>query len=226
MAGEELGLVHPFSFQVRRDGPVVLLLAGRSWEVSHVDWDRRVAYVKATTAQGRSRWLGSGISLRFDLCRAIRRVLHEGTLDVQFSRRARTALDEILKTFSWVDGTGTAIVHHATGATRWWTFAGLRANLTLGELLGTLRVPTSREDNLSIQLREGASVEVVKRRLEEVTADAPAGALPVTDDAVDSLKFSACLPRDLAVRTLRQRGSDPEAVRTCLHEPIRHVSAH
>ena len=35
----ELGLVHPLSFQVRRDGPVVLLLAGRSWEVSYVDWE-------------------------------------------------------------------------------------------------------------------------------------------------------------------------------------------
>ena len=91
----ELGLVHPLSFLVRRDGPVVLLLAGRSWEVTHVDWDRRVACVKATTGKGRSRWIGQGIPLSFDLCRAIRRVLDEGTLEVRLSRRARTKLDEI-----------------------------------------------------------------------------------------------------------------------------------
>ena len=65
----ELGLVHPLSFQVRRDGPVVLSLAGRSWEVAHVDWDRRVAYVKTTSEKGRSRWIGPGIPLRFELCR-------------------------------------------------------------------------------------------------------------------------------------------------------------
>ena len=53
----ELGLVHPLSFQVRRGGPVVLLLAGRGWEVSHVDWNHRIAYVKATTEKGRSRWI-------------------------------------------------------------------------------------------------------------------------------------------------------------------------
>ena len=74
----ELGLVHPLSFQVRREGPAVLLLAGRSWEVSQVDWERRVVYVKATREKGRSRWIGSGIPLRFELCRAIRQVLEEG----------------------------------------------------------------------------------------------------------------------------------------------------
>ena len=106
----ELGLVHPLSFLVRRDGPVVLLLAGRSWEVTHVDWDRRVAYVKATTGKGRSRWIGQGIPLSFDLCRAIRRVLDEGTLEVRLSRRARTKLDEIRGSFSWVDAAGTVII--------------------------------------------------------------------------------------------------------------------
>ena len=163
--------------------------------MSHVDWDRRVAYVNATTEKGRSRWIGQGIPLRFDLCRAIRRVLDEGTLEIQLSRRARTELDEIRQTFSWVDDTGTAIVRDTTGASRWWTFAGLRANMMLGELIGPLRLPTSREDNLSIRLRDGASVEELKRRLDDVNVAAKEGAFPVTAAAVDALKFSVCLPR-------------------------------
>ena len=220
----ELGLVHPLSFQVRRDGPVVLLLAGRSWQVTHVDWDRRVAYVKATAERGRSRWVGQGLPLRFDLCRAIRRVLWEGTVGIDISRRARTRLDEIHEGFSWVEASGTAIVRDTTGAGRWWTFAGLRANMTLGELIGTLRFPTTRADNLSIRLRDGVTVEELKQRLDDVPTDAEDGVFPVTDDAVDSLKFSACLPRGLAVRTLRERGSDRDAVRTCLHEPIRQIT--
>ncbi len=220
----ELGLVHPLSFQVRRDGPVVLLLAGRSWQVTHVDWDRRVAYVKATGERGRSRWVGQGLPLRFDLCRAIRRVLWEGTVGIDISRRARTRLDEIQQGFSWVEASGTAIVRDTTGAGRWWTFAGLRANMTLGELIGTLRFPTTREDNLSIRLRDGVTVEELKRRLDDAPTDAEHGVFPVTDAAVDSLKFSACLPRELAVRTLRERGSDRDAVRTCLHEPMRQVT--
>ena len=220
----ELGLVHPLSFQVRPDGPVVLLLAGRSWQVTHVDWDRRVAYVKATAERGRSRWVGQGLPLRFDLCRAIRRVLWEGTVGIDISRRARTRLDEIQEGFSWVEASGTAIVRDTTGAGRWWTFAGLRANMALGELIGTLRFPTTREDNLSIRLRDGVTVEELKGRLDDGPTDAEDAVFPVTDTAVDSLKFSACLPRELAVRTLRERGSDRDAVRTCLHEPIRQIT--
>ena len=220
----ELGLVHPLSFLVRRDGPVVLLLAGRSWEVTHVDRDRRIAYVKATTEKGRSRWIGPGIPLGFDLCRAIRRILDEGNLEVRLSRRARTKLDEIRERFSWVDAAGTVVVRDTAGAGRWWTFAGLRANMTLGELIGTLRLPAAREDNLSIRLRDGVGVEELRRRLDAVDVETTEEAFPASDEAVDSLKFSACLPKELAVRTLRRRGSDPAAVRTCLQEPVRQVT--
>ena len=220
----ELGLVHPLSFQVRRTGPVVLLLAGRNWEVSHVDWDRRVAYVKATVEKGRSRWIGPGIPLGFELCRAIRRVLDDGTLDIELSRRARTKLVEMRQHFSWVDTTATAIVRDTAGASRWWTFAGLRANTMLGELIGTHRLPTAREENLSIRLQDGTGAEDLKSRLDQVDAEAQEAVFPVTDEAVEALKFSACLPRELAERTLRARNSDGPAASTCLREPIRQVT--
>ena len=220
----ELGLVHPISFQVRRDGPVVLSLAGRSWEVAHVNWERRVAYVKAANEKGRSLWIGAGIPLRFELCRAIRQVLAEGKLDVELTKRARGKLDELQEAFSWVDPGGTTVVRDTVGATRWWTFAGLRANTMLGELIGTMRLPKSREDNLSIRLQAGAGVEDLRRALERQNTDAKGNEFPVTDTAVDSLKFSACLPGELAARTLRARGSDWNAVRTCRQEPIRHVA--
>ena len=220
----ELGLVHPLSFQVRRDGPVVLLLAGRSWEVSHVDWDHRIAYVKASAERGRSRWVGPGVPLSFDLCRAIRRVLVEGSLDIDVSKRARTKLDELRQNFSWVDTTGTAVVRDQTaGTNHWWTFAGLRANTALGQLTGPLRLPVSREDNLSIRLRDDVGVEDLRRRAGGQPTDTIGDVLPVTADTAESLKFSSCLPEELALRTIRQRGSDAQGVRVCLEEPIRSI---
>ena len=219
----ELGLVHPLSFQLRRNGPVVLLLAGRSWEVTHVDWDRRVAYVKASPEQGRSRWLGPGTVLHVDLCRAVRRVLAGNRLGVEISRRARSRLDEIRQRFPWADAGSTAVVRDPAGTSRWWTFAGIRANAMLGELLGTLGAPTARDANLSIRLRDGVAFEELQGRLDAASADVTKCAFPVSDDAVDALKFSACLPRRLAVRTLQERGADRDAVRACLGEPLRHV---
>ena len=220
----ELGLVHPLSFQVRREGSVVLLLAGRSWEVSWVDWDRRVAYVKATTEKGHSRWIGPGMPLSFNLCRAIRQVLAEGTLDIELSNRAGIKLDQVRQQFSWVDLDSTAVVRDSAGTSRWWTFAGIRANLMLGELIGRLRLPTLREDNLSIRLRDGTTVEDLKRRLAEERDEVTAKAFPITEHAVDALKFSACLPKQLALRTLQERGHDPEGVRACRRSPIQSIS--
>ena len=217
----ELGVVHPLSFQLHREGPVVLSLAGRSWEVTEVDWSRRIAYVKAADARGRSRWIGSGTPLRFELCRAIRQVLHEGTLDVALTERARAKLGKLRADFSWVDATSTAVVRDNVGTTRWWTFAGVRANTMLGQLVGPLRFGKSREENLSIRLVDDVAVDGLKKQLDD--ADGKGNGFPVTDAAVDSLKFAACLPRELAIRTLRERGSDPEAVRTCLREPIRQI---
>ncbi len=54
-------------------------------------------------------------------------------------------------------------------------------------------------------------------------AAAIAGGFPVTDEAVESLKFSACLPPPLAARALRLRGADPAGGDACLREPLRHV---
>lgn len=115
------------------------------------------------------------------------------------------------------------VVRDPAGVSRWWTFAGLRANAILGELAGPLRLPTSREDNLAIRLRDDAGIEDLRRRLDDLPGDADDDVFPVTADGTDSLKFSSCLPEELALRTVRRRGSDARGVRACLSEPIRHL---
>ena len=59
---KELGNVHESTFYKRQDGPVILVLAGRSWKTNHLDWKRRIAHVEPTDERGRSRWLGEGSS--------------------------------------------------------------------------------------------------------------------------------------------------------------------
>ena len=55
---QELGYVDEMTFLGTTKGPRVLLLGGRAWRVTHVDWQRRVAFVEATEDKGRSRWKG------------------------------------------------------------------------------------------------------------------------------------------------------------------------
>src|SRR5207237_181173 len=72
---QELGSVDQTTFLSHRQGPRVLLLGGRAWRVTHLDWSRRIAHVEATEETGRSRWRGSGPTLGFRLCQALRRLL-------------------------------------------------------------------------------------------------------------------------------------------------------
>ena len=52
-------------------------LGGRAWHVTHIDWQRKVAHVEVSEAQGRTRWKGTGQGLSFRLSQAIKRVLAE-----------------------------------------------------------------------------------------------------------------------------------------------------
>ena len=72
---KELGSVHESTFFNRDGGPSVLLLAGRCWRTTHLDWRRRIAHVEPTEQRGKSRWLGEGQFLGYRVCQAIRETL-------------------------------------------------------------------------------------------------------------------------------------------------------
>lgn len=57
---QELGFVDELTFLGKQPGPRVLLLGGRAWHVTHVDWGRRVAFVEVSDDKGRSHWKGAG----------------------------------------------------------------------------------------------------------------------------------------------------------------------
>ena len=105
---EELGSVDEMTFLGKQDGPRVLLLGGRAWLVSHIDWQRRVAYVKATDTKGRSQWKGERPGLGFRLCQSIKRLLAGDDDSAMWSKRARQQIAAVHKEFAWLDIEGTA----------------------------------------------------------------------------------------------------------------------
>ena len=134
-------------------------------------------------------------------------------------------MESVVERCAWVDETSTAVVHSSDGSFDWWTFAGLAANSALAELLGPLRREDARAQNLAIPLASQATLSEIRQRLQSVDPEQPEVRIPVTDEALEGLKFHACLPRDLAHRVIEARLADPEGVRACLEEPIRFVMA-
>ncbi|HBP21508.1 MAG TPA: ATP-dependent helicase [Planctomycetes bacterium] len=220
---KELGQVHQRSFQVPPDQKPVLLLAGRSWTVNHLDWPRRIAQVEPTKGErGKSRWLGSSLPLHSRLCRAVRSVLADGEVPVRLTKRAQEKLEELLADYSWVQDGTTALVRDPKGL-RWWTFAGLLANATLSELLGAVSEQGGQAENLAIRLR--ADVDLTQ--LEAVVSGFPAAdvlSVPVPAEAAEGLKFSVCLPPHLLEANLSAALADADAVTRGVQEPLRAVT--
>jgi ATP-dependent Lhr-like helicase len=222
---QEIGFVDELSFLGKRNGPHVILLGGRAWHVTYVDWQRRAAFVEPSDAPGRSRWQGAGQGLGFALCQAIKCLLATDDQRTCWSRRATEAICQVRRDFAWLTSSDTAFVTDAAGTGAWWTFAGSRANATLAHTLAQ-RIH-SRVDHDSFQLTftaETSTHEIEAEIIQLKTADLAQLSPAVDEQAVNGLKFSHCLPPDLAQELLAARLCDTESLRTILAKPVRFVT--
>jgi ATP-dependent Lhr-like helicase len=215
--------VHESTFLLQAEGDPVLLLAGHSWKVTHIDWSRQEAFVEPAKQTGKSRWLGVGQPLHFRLCRAIRRVLTGRADETGWSRRAVERLAALRSDFPWLDERATTLVRGAGRRIVWWTFAGQLANETLTQLLRELKYAVSGVDNLCINFLD-ASADMSNIIADLRDSPWQSATCPVSERSLDRVKFSNCLPRGLAVRSLAARLADPAAVGIVLEEPLRIVS--
>ncbi|MET9965024.1 DEAD/DEAH box helicase [Streptomyces sp. NPDC006356] len=220
----EIGRTDPDLLTAKIDGPRKLLLAGRSWLVTYIDWKRKRCFVEPVDGGGRAKWSGFGFEriTSFELARAVREVLLGTDPDVVLTKRAMAALAEARDHFlEHVHPGGTLIGRGSGGYLRWWTWAGHRANATLAATLDSLAAPAQRVNDCWIRLREDISPQIWK----QVVADAPEQlCLPEVDErAVKGLKFAEALPPRLAEATLAARFADPDGARAVLKEPVRFV---
>ena len=220
---QELGFVDELSFLTKRDEPTVLLLGGRPWRITHIDWPRRIAHVEAADADGRSRWSGRGQELSFRLAQAIKRILMDEGHAPNWSRRATQAIDEIRAGFSWLAPHSTAAVMDSDERATWWTFAGSRANAALATAITGMGVEQVSHDSLSVTMRCTSAQELTSV-LEAVRNLEPTQLRPVVDErAVEGLKFSECLPEAVALQVVEERLADVDAVARVVTEPVRAV---
>ncbi|MDT0303536.1 hypothetical protein [Streptomonospora wellingtoniae] len=90
---QEIGRTDTAVLTEERDGPLLLLLGGRSRRVTSLDWKRRGAYVEPAEGGGVARWNGGVAGLSVEPTRAMREVLPGAEPPVSFPHRARDSLD-------------------------------------------------------------------------------------------------------------------------------------
>ncbi|MFG2682956.1 DEAD/DEAH box helicase [Streptomyces sp. NPDC048392] len=220
----EIGRTDPDLLTEHVEGPRKLLLAGRNWLVTHIDWNRKRCFVEPADEGGRARWSGfaTGRVRSFHLARAARDVLLGENPPVRLTPRAAARLAEARdRHLHTVHPGGTLVTRHTEGDIRWWTWAGHRANATLAASLSAVVVPHRRASDQWVPLRE----DVTPASWGAAVAQVPSGlCLPEVDErAVRGLKFAEALPARLAVATLAARTADVPHAGEILAEPVRFV---
>ncbi|MFW6695729.1 DEAD/DEAH box helicase [Streptomyces sp. MAR4 CNX-425] len=218
----EIGRTDPDLLTEEVEGPRKLLLAGRSWLVTYVDWKRKRCFVEPSDAGGRARWSGFGAERirSFILTRAARDVLLGENPPVRLTGRAKAKLAEARNThLHTVHPGGTVILRHSEGDVRWWTWAGHRANATLAASLSTVVAPHRRVNDQWIPLRDDEDTAARQRAFADARERL---CLPEVDGrAVRGLKFGEALPPRLAEATLAARMADEMSAAEVLTEPVR-----
>jgi ATP-dependent Lhr-like helicase len=219
---QEVGRTDPMLLTEKTVGPRLLLLGGRSWKVTWIDWKRRRCYVEPAEGGGKARWLTPGVSgASFALSRAAREVLLGADPPVALTHRAERVLAEVrAENLESVHPGGTVITRSGEDV-RWWTWAGYRANATLAATLSHLTDSVQRFDDASLRLRGDLTHQMWKAG----TADAAERlCLPEVDErALEGLKFSEALPGRLATATLAARTADLDSAVRVLAEPARYT---
>ncbi|MFV0135037.1 DEAD/DEAH box helicase [Streptomyces sp. HMX87] len=220
----EIGRTDPDLLTEHIEGPRKLLLAGRSWLVTYIDWSRKRCFVEPADEGGRARWSGFAAARvrSFELARGARDVLLGQDPPVRLTPRATAQLTEVrARHLHTAHPGGTLIARHSDGDVRWWTWAGQRANATLAASLPSVVIPHRRADDRSIRLRDDVTPESWRTAVREVT---PGLCLPEVDErAVRGLKFGEALPHRLAVATLAARTADVRNAGRVLAEPVQFV---
>ena len=221
---QEIGYVDQLTFQGKTDGPRILLLSGRAWRVNHIDWARRRAFVEATDAKGRTRWMGDAQAFSYELCQSIKTILADDGEKPEWSDRAIAAVEGIRQDYHWLDNDSTVCLPGRNGEFEWWTFGGRRANATLGNALAIeLGTPTIAT-NFMIKFDSTVHLEMLNEALEAVRGQDVSQMRPSVDQrALEGIKFVDCLEESLAIQMLEARLSDPEATRALLQQNLRYV---
>jgi ATP-dependent Lhr-like helicase len=213
----ELGYVDPISVQGDEGKDHIILLAGHSWKVTSVDWTKRTVWVEPVRGQGKARWFGTGRSLAYEVCQAIKRVLCESEMSAALSKRGMERLHSLREGLPVFDPAGTTVERLEVGRSRWWTFAGARANWLLANAVRQ-RGSSIRIDDFYIEMKGAIYVAAMREWLQTIELDGLSKTL-ISSKAID-LKFRDAVPQNLLASIVNSRALDRDSAERVLTQPV------
>lgn len=198
----EVGYIDPTMLTGERQDRLILL-AGKSWRITDVDWKRKTVWLEPAKEGGKARWTGSGRTLSREIAQGIFRALREGTGEhAVISKRAHLEIDQVIEDLPDTGNSiSMAITRNDAGGARLWTFGGTRANRSIAKQIQSL-VEVRRVDAIGLDLKAPIDPR-------ELSADLLATELQFSAEEIKDLskpiKFSECLPASLLLQIIRMR---------------------
>jgi ATP-dependent Lhr-like helicase len=187
------------------------VLAGRPWEITHLDWRKGICEVTPAPEGKHVNWIGKPKLLARRLCQEVRRTLLDDAEDAWWTNRARDALRAERAGWAFLADEAMPMVEGENEIV-WHTFLGGRANNLLARMLGERLGEQVVPGNLAIKVRgeaarSGVAVREATRALLAEGAITEADAMRHAAGCVRGAlsKFQPCLPEELEVRFLARR---------------------
>ncbi len=184
-----------------------LILSGKAWDIREIDFAARRLFVTPSTEKGRARWQGTGRGLSFEMAQSVRAVLLSDEGSPHWSKRCSSRM-AILREEHRARGIESehCVYDASEGHMVWWTFAGRFLNEAFAALLDRRIGMEAKFDDFSLRLPHESDGALVMRTIREALREPDAlRQLPISKRWLDGLKFSDCLPEELAVAAARGR---------------------
>jgi ATP-dependent Lhr-like helicase len=196
----EVGFIDPTALTGEKEDRKILL-AGRSWKVTDVDWSKRIAWLEPAKEGGKARWLGGARSLSHDICQAIKSVLAGNPIDnVTLSKRSKDALHWLKEELPVNLNADFLTTETALKPSRTWTFSGTKHNRTVA-MNASSGGPKIKFDALSVH----APINVI--------SEAYGKDLHLSDEDFfaisEGIKFADCVHKELKKRMVITRYFSP-----------------
>jgi ATP-dependent Lhr-like helicase len=215
----EVGTLETFFVQLSDVKDLRFVLGGRAWRATGLDWKRGLCFVEPSPAAGKALWTSEPRLLSYDLCQAMRDVLVDKVEDPWWSRRARTELASLRQEYTFLRDEPAPLIEESD-RTRWWTFAGGKANNLLAKLLEERLGGTVRANNFTLTFTDGAakSLAGIRQAISELAEPGTLSRETVRRVAKSCArgrisKFQPCLTDRLELELLAEALTDLEGAR-------------
>ena len=203
-----------FVQQVGEGGEFVFILAGRAWQVQHLDLENGEMIVVPAPKGSIPRWGGGGPLLGWEIAQEMRRALLADDAYPFLTERAQARLNATRH--QWRDLLGTDALPIRQEGREWtiYTFAGDRINLLLGRALALVLDCQVSGDSLALKVKTQTQERLGKRdiwraletiRKPDFFSDEQVITMVQALPRGRLTKFQPLLPPDLEARFLAER---------------------